>query len=382
MSRIVLVVDDVNFNRRILCHSIAGKLENITLLEAENGEEALEVLARNYVSVVILDIMMPGKSGLEVLEEIKSNDSLRDIPVIIYSAMEEIEYVEKALSLGALDYMTKPLTIEQIEITMPLKVKNALEYFEQKAQLTRFYENNKEEIELAEVLQKSMMIEYVNYDEVEVWGRYIPCGEIGGDIYLCRPWDQKIWIMIADVSGHGIAAAMISTMLNVLFDGVLRYCQTPGELLEKMNERLLEVFKDTPYALVSAFVACLDGDSLQYANAGHPYPLIDRPAKAEVGELVAHGLLLGIGKNAHYETLQCEFGIDDSLLFYTDGLFDSGGIGGFAKWSLVRQYYTTYKTDFYHNTSEALDQMVQFFSRQQRDRFWDDAAVMLVRKNR
>lgn len=382
MGRIVLVVDDVNFNRRIICHSIAGKLENITLLEAASGEEALEVLACNSVSTVILDIMMPGKNGLEVLAEMKANERLKDIPVIIYSAMEEIEYVEKALTLGALDYLVKPLSIEQIEITMPLKVKNALEFFDQKAQLTQFYENNKEEIELAEVLQKSMMIDYANFEEVEVWGRYIPCGEIGGDIYLCRPWDRKFWMMIADVSGHGIAAAMISTMLNVLFNGVLRYCRTPGEILEKMNERLLEVFKDTPYALVSAFVACLDGETLQYANAGHPYPLIDRPGISEVRELTAQGLLLGIGKNTRYETLQCEFGVDDSIILYTDGLFDSGGVEGFAQWSLVRQYYSDYKTDFYHNTSEALDQMIRFFSRQQRERFGDDASVMLVRKNR
>lgn len=215
--RNILIVDDVSINRKIIRKILEKNIDDIVFFEAEDGIEALEIIKNDNISVIILDIIMPRKDGLEVLKEIKKDELYNDIPVIMLSTMDEINTVKEALSLGALDYFTKPLTQEQLKITLTLKVKNALELYEKEKEIKNLYIQIKSDLMVAQQLQRSMVVTDEAYENVIIKGEYIPCQEIGGDIFCSKKVNNRVFFLMADASGHGISAAMISSMISSIF---------------------------------------------------------------------------------------------------------------------------------------------------------------------
>ncbi|MEZ4717850.1 MAG: response regulator, partial [Caldilineaceae bacterium] len=102
----ILVVDDNRMNRITLSSSL--KLQGHTVALAEDGEEALAMTRATPYDAVLLDIIMPGKDGYTVLQEMKQDAELREIPVIVISALDEIESAVRCIELGAEDYLPKP----------------------------------------------------------------------------------------------------------------------------------------------------------------------------------------------------------------------------------------------------------------------------------
>lgn len=128
----VLIVDDVSVNRKLIKAILNTKFDNINLFEAEDGVEALSHIVENEIDIIILDLIMPTKDGFDVLKELKCAENTKEIPVIVNSALDDIDSIRKALELGAYDYFTKPLTEEQRSIVLPLKIKNAIKAYEQR----------------------------------------------------------------------------------------------------------------------------------------------------------------------------------------------------------------------------------------------------------
>lgn len=128
----ILIVDDSPVERKIIAQSIKNRFRDINIFEADDGLNVTSDILSNNIQVCILDIMMPEKNGFEILEEIKTDNNFMDIPVIVCTGISEKEAVEKALSLGAYDYFSKPLSEEAIKISMPLKVKNAIDLMRRK----------------------------------------------------------------------------------------------------------------------------------------------------------------------------------------------------------------------------------------------------------
>jgi phosphoserine phosphatase RsbU/P len=380
MARNILIVDDYNFNRKIIRDALVKNLSDISIFEADNGYKALELISDHNINVVILDIMMPEIDGIEVLRIIKSNSDLSDISVIMCSALDEIENIKKSLLLGALDYFTKPLTEEQIFITLPLKVENALKYYDQNNQMKVFNEHMKEEMALAEQLQKSFFQEHLKNELVEIWGKYIPCENIGGDIFCIKQVNDVIWFMIGDVSGHGISAAMVSMMLNISFKRGVELSSTPGELLSRLNEVSFEGFGGSRHGILSAFVGCIKDNLLFYSNAGHPYPILFNKREYSINSLELNGYLLGFLENASFSTEVLKFEKDDSLILFTDGLFDRGSENSFKNWSQVEDYCKISQENLDSDVNKFLDNLIWFFSSKGNTDFIDDVAVMVIKK--
>ncbi len=122
----ILVVDDVMENIQIVMNIL--KEEDYTLSFATDGEEALELVKNNDFDLILLDIMMPKLNGFEVCKKLKSDDALKDIPIIFLTAKSDIDSVEKGFKLGGVDYIIKPFHAEE----MINRVKNHLELFQSK----------------------------------------------------------------------------------------------------------------------------------------------------------------------------------------------------------------------------------------------------------
>lgn len=380
MSNTVLIVDDIIFNRKIIKEILLKNVDNIDFLEACDGVEALEIVAKKNISVVILDIMMPIMDGIETLSKLKKNPLSYNIPIIMCSAIGERESIKKALELGALDYFTKPLTEEAMRITLPLKVKNAIDYCSTKKEIMKYQEHIKEELHFAEQLQKSLISEHVNFGEVEIRAKYIPCEEVGGDIFCTKQIGEKVWFIIADICGHGFSAAMMSTMLSVLFSARVEFCNSPEELLKTINNIFFEVFGGEKFSLISAFAGCLSENTLWYSNAGHPYPLIYRANNKEMELLKQDGFLLGMFEDIEYDLMSTQFEKGDNLIVYTDGLYDSFESRTVDGWNSVFEYCNKFKDNIDLDIEKFLDDTMNFFNEKGMKKFIDDVALMIIKR--
>ena len=129
MDPVVLIADDNEDNRFTLSMRLEG-CGYSNVVTAENGREALEKMRAGPVDLVLLDIMMPELDGYGVLEEIRADTALRDIPVVVISALEDINSVVRCIELGATDYLTKPFN----PVLLKARVDNCIEKAHYKAQ--------------------------------------------------------------------------------------------------------------------------------------------------------------------------------------------------------------------------------------------------------
>ena len=127
-KRRVLVVDDNQDIRELVMHILDA--DGFHVFSAENGEGALAILRSNAVDLILLDVMMPGTSGLEVLAEIRTGTlkRLREVPVIMITAMSSTDDIDKALAIGANSYIVKPfrgaLIREKVRTALELPIEN------------------------------------------------------------------------------------------------------------------------------------------------------------------------------------------------------------------------------------------------------------------
>ncbi|HEX5032688.1 MAG TPA: response regulator [Candidatus Eisenbacteria bacterium] len=124
MAQHLLLVDDEAHNRKLL--RMVLRQGDYVFFEADNGNQALEILGQETIGLVLLDLMMPSPNGFDVLLAMKKDDRWKEIPVIVASASTSPEDVERSLTLGASDYFMKPLTEWDVRFQLPIKVRNAL----------------------------------------------------------------------------------------------------------------------------------------------------------------------------------------------------------------------------------------------------------------
>lgn len=130
-----LIVDDSKVNRMLLGRGLAE--QGVDAIEAEDGRQALDVLATEPVDLILLDLLMPVLDGYATLERIKADDALRHLPVIVITAVEDLESVVRCIELGATDYLPKPFnaSVLRARVTASLAGKRLrdleLEYLEQ-----------------------------------------------------------------------------------------------------------------------------------------------------------------------------------------------------------------------------------------------------------
>ncbi|WP_414718499.1 response regulator [Trichlorobacter sp.] len=112
-SLTILIVDDSAAMRSLLVSTLET-LGNLAIVQAPNGFEALRMLPREQVDLILTDINMPDINGLELLSFIRNNPIYKDVPVVVISTEGSRKDIEKGLSLGANEYLVKPFQPEQL----------------------------------------------------------------------------------------------------------------------------------------------------------------------------------------------------------------------------------------------------------------------------
>jgi sigma-B regulation protein RsbU (phosphoserine phosphatase) len=185
------------------------------------------------------------------------------------------------------------------------------------------------ELEAARQIQKSILP--VHPPEVAGFGiaaRFIPASAVAGDFYdFVESEPGRLGIVVADVSGHGVPAALIASMVKVAIKSRHDCATQPARLLAELNQTLRGSFKR---AFVTATYAALETETgdLLVANAGHPPPLLWRAAEGKVVETGGRGPLLGRFADAAYEEERLTMATGDRLVLYTDGLIEARNAAG------------------------------------------------------
>jgi serine phosphatase RsbU (regulator of sigma subunit)/CBS domain-containing protein len=155
------------------------------------------------------------------------------------------------------------------------------------------------------------------------WGvHFAPLDHLGGDYYdLAHPSPEHLGFLIADASGHSIAAAMVAVLSRIAFADIAKTTTSPGEVLTSMNSRLQDLADER---FVTAFYCVLDRHTrvLRYANAGHPYPVRRNGSNGQVQQLTAPGFMLGIMPGEEYRERSLQLQPGDRICFYTDGVIE------------------------------------------------------------
>ncbi|WP_306591484.1 PP2C family protein-serine/threonine phosphatase [Geothrix sp. 21YS21S-4] len=326
---VVLVVDDEAPIRDILTFYL--KRAGYQVLTAGHGVEALEEMGRVRPDLIISDLRMPEMPGDELCKRVKSDPATQDVYFIILSALDGTATRIGGLSLGADDMIPKPFhaqeVLAKVDSTFRL-IAMQKEIKRQNKELTAFQERVREEMELAAALQMGLLPKLPGEAPGSHYThRYLPAAGIGGDVYAILPLpDGSTALMIADVSGHGVTAALISAMVKTSFENQVRLGGEPLAWAQGMNEDLCRSTLAEQFA--TAWLGRLEptADRLRYVVAGHCAPLrIVRGARGGLQRsevLRGKGFMLGLDPTLPFTEHETEFLPEDRLVLYTDGLVE------------------------------------------------------------
>lgn len=384
----IIVADDVKMNRRLLIDVLANWFSGAVFLEATNGLEVMEYLENYDISLILLDLIMPNMDGHEVLIKVKADSRFVHIPVIVNSAMTDKKSIRDTLEEGAVDYFMKPLSQEDREIVLPLKAKNALTLYEQNKIINDLNKSINEELKNAHDFQNIMLPKTGNMQAINLHIKYHPSLGIGGDFFDCVSVGNKTWFMIADVTGHGIAAGMASSMIKVMFrmyveKGNIR----PSGVLARMNKWIFDTFDladKFSFIVFTAFIGCIEDHTLSYCNAGQPYPLVYQKSLDNVLKLDQPGTPIGMFDFAVYEQFCLTLSEGDTIFLYTDGLFSSGQKSDFINWEKVYKFSREFRSLIKSDPELFLEEIKYYFQLQHKVNdseatFTDDVALMMLK---
>jgi phosphoserine phosphatase RsbU/P len=206
--------------------------------------------------------------------------------------------------------------------------------------------------------------------------RYEPMTAVAGDFYdFLKTGDDSLTILVADVSGHGVPAALVASMLKICFAAQREQACDPASVLAGFNTMLRDVLAGQ---YVTAACASIDlrSQTITYAGAGHPPALIARNNGREVTELAENGLFIGPFPQASYRNVRVPFQSGDKLLLYTDGIIEAGVGDGeqFGRERLVQ--FLLNRRDL-----EPADLIAQLFAQISTEQQEDDLTAVLVQAN-
>lgn len=322
----ILVVDDTPANLSLLANLLKGQYR---IKLAKNGLKALELAAESPPDLVLLDIMMPEMDGFEVCRRLKTNELTRFVPVIFLTAKTQIEDEELGFSLGAVDFIHKPISppIVEARIKAQLEIKSWHDFLRnQNIGLLRQKEIHNQEMDMARSIQQSVLPKPLpknNSLPVELEAFMRPMREIGGDLYdYFLVGDRQLAIAIGDVCGKGVPASLFMMMSCTSLRSISGLGLSVEMCMTRLNAVLAE--NNDSCMFITLFFGILDLDTgvLSYCNAGHNPPYLLR-ANGAMKTLPATGPAAAVFRAAKYQGATITMESDDRLFLFTDGVTEA-----------------------------------------------------------
>ena len=337
----VLVVDDQQANVLLLEGML--RVAGYTAVQSTmNPREVCNLHRNNRYDLILLDLQMPGMDGFQVMEGLREIEAGGYLPVIVITAQPQHKL--QALKMGAKDFVSKPfdmaelgarvnnilevrlLHLESINYGRQLeKTIQELEASQEVVRLKTLEERkaSQRDLALAQETQQGLLPRIVpEFENYRVHAFNNPTRYVGGNFYDFLQLKAGEWMgVLADVSGKGVSAALLSSMVIGALGAELRAGTQPPEALNRVNRILCE--KSLPFQFVTLFLFVLNPEGQgQFISAGQPAYLF-RSATEKIETLVSDSYMLGVFEFASYEPRAFQLDKGDVLVVYSDGLRDA-----------------------------------------------------------
>ena len=323
----LLVADDDEANRTMLARRLRRSGHEVTL--ASSGHEALAQLRLGAFDLLLLDIQMSGMNGYQVLEAMKGDAALMQIPVIVLSASDETARIARCIEMGAEDYLSKPFD----PVLLRARIHACLEKRQLRERERRAFEalrQSQQELshQLAEAADyvRSLLSPPLITGPVRADWRFLPCSELGGDSFGYHWLDERrLAFFLLDVCGHGVGAALLSvsvlnTLLNRSIPGV--DFGDPGAVLAALNRTFTMERQNNMFFTIWYGVLATDLRELRFACGGHPPAVALQGGVEGAQELRASGAIVGGFPEAEYPTEHHVLAPGSRLYLFSDGIYE------------------------------------------------------------
>ena len=345
----ILLVDNNRSNQELLYRQLDREQYLVSL--AESGEEALQAIAEEDFDLILLDIVMPGLNGYQVLDRLK-HSRWKHIPVIMISSLTEIESITKCIEMGAEDYLPKPFNFTLLRAKVEACLENKKLRDQEKIYVSRLALANQEiaelnkqlavendrlstELEITRQLQKFILpqdSDLRNIEGIDVAGFMEPAEEVGGDYYDVHPRNGSVHISIGDVTGHGLESGLLMIMVQTAMRTLIESEQTDQKkLLNTLNHvivdnaRKLKSHRNLTLSLLNYF-----NGSLSITGQHEDIIIVRSDGHVESIDTTYLGFPIGLEKNIKEFIDQRKLNLSsgDVVALYTDGVIEAENAQG------------------------------------------------------
>lgn len=347
----VLVVDDSASQRRVL--NLFLSRWGFRVSEADSGKSALAIMQNDPVDVVISDWMMPEMSGLDLCRVIRQRPDQPYLYFILLTSKSEKVEIAKGLDMGADDFVSKPVSSDELlariragerilKMERELRAKNLL-VSQTLEEISGLYQALDNDLAEARKLQQSLVREPTRqFGQSRVSLLLRSSGHVGGDLVGFIPISEKrIGLFSLDVSGHGVASAMLTARLAGLLrspdpeqnialergpNGKINMI-SPAEAARRLNTHYIDEIGADQYFTMILADADLENRRLRYVQCGHPNPAVQH-VDGRVEFIGTNGFPLGLFGDLSWEDVEINLPEGARLLLVSDGMTECATADG------------------------------------------------------
>lgn len=326
---LALVVDDESANRLVLATML--RREGFQVMEAANGEQALERFGETRPDIIFMDVMMPGMGGLEATRQLKILSDTDFVPIIFLTALHDDQSLVRCIESGGDDFLSKPFSFNVLKsrIVAMERVRDLHRHIAAKSRmLAGLLEIDRQEQMLAErIFSHAVNDRNVAADHLGILMR--PASTFNGDVLLSQHLpDGSLRVLLGDFTGHGLSAAIGALPVADVFHAMTRKGVIDEVVLEEINRKLYRLLPADRFMCAFMATFSVTGDELRWWNGGMPDGWL---CQADgVHPMTSHALPLGIlpelshGDAPRRRVLRK----GDRVLLVTDGLMDAQDVAG------------------------------------------------------
>lgn len=372
----ILIVDDDLINLQVLINHLT--LANYEVRVAKSGQEALDLIfSTSYeTDLILLDIMMPVMTGFEVCKIVREKYSSSELPIIMLTARNTTKDIIAGFEVGANDYITKPFDREELIA----RVRNFLELKKSNEKRRRLIELQKD-LATAREIQKQILPQQIpSPRNMKIAAKYLPMETIGGDYFdFYAIDDHRLGIMVADVAGHGISAALLGAMMKIAFSIHHDFADKPHMLLEALNR---EMAKYTENFFITAHYMFIDTLQNQcfFSNAGHWPAVLYRREEDTTIPLYTRGRPIGTSLSMKFSIDKHSITRGDRIFIYTDGILECRDKSGelFGAERLHQMLVETKELSPDESLASIITRASRWSGRLSEERFDDDVCIVCI----
>ncbi|GIP40046.1 transcriptional regulator [Paenibacillus sp. J31TS4] len=325
----ILIVDDNPVNL-IIIEKILKNEGYTDTVKANSAYELFDYLkidspdaADVSADLILLDMMMPEIDGLEVCRRIQQVERLRDIPIIIVTALGDSNKLAEALDMGASDYVMKPINKVELmaRIRVALRLKEEKDWHIERDRKIRY------ELDLARQVQRSVLSQPVDNASISICANYYPSSELAGDMYSWYQIDEhRYGVILLDTMGHGISSSLVCMFISSALQDTITALVDPELVMQELNRYMSQLYNKEHFMhyYFTAIYLVIDTreKTIEYVNAGHP-PAVAYLDDGEVQMLDKGCCAIGFFEKIEIQKETIRYRDSARLFLYTDGLAEA-----------------------------------------------------------